>query len=251
MSTTSSTATPTDQTSAEPSEAMLRRVQGLLAKASDDAATPAESETYMAKATELMAKYGIQQAMLDAAKPAGQRETVTHKRIVIEGPYATQKQNLLGWLAKPLRCQAVWHTGRGRETAITLFGYPSDLAQVETLYASLLLQAIRDVLNEHVPYYENKAAYRRSFLEGFAAEVSDRVKAIYQRVETTDEPGTALVLVDRSKAVTSAVDEMFPKLRSGRRSRLSGGGHGDGRRSAQRADIGQRAAGGGRTAIGR
>jgi hypothetical protein len=97
------------------------------------------------------------------------------------------------------------------------------------------------------------AAFRRSFLAGFASTVTDRVERLYRRVEQeqADQPGTALVLASRGEEVDSALEGMFPKLAKGRASRLSGSGYGDGMRSGQRADIGQHAAGGGRRQVGR
>lgn len=243
-----------DETSAPTAtttDAMLRRVQLLLAKASDPAATPEESATYMEKATDLMARYGIDQALLNAQKPAGQREQVTTKRIWPPAPYAREKRNLLGWLATPLHCKAILV---GPE--IMLFGFPSDLERVEMLYSSLMLQATRDMLNAYVPYGVNVAAWRRTFLVGFAAVVSKRVEQAYGRIEAeaerTDQPGTALVLVERTKQVDLAIADMFPKLTKGRRRQLSGGGRRAGGEAGARADIGNRAGvGGSRTPLGR
>ena len=48
---------------------MLDKVRKLLAKAEDPACTPAEAEALTAKATELIAKYGIDQAVLAAQRP--------------------------------------------------------------------------------------------------------------------------------------------------------------------------------------
>lgn len=238
------------ETISRPSDAMLRRVQALLAKASDGAATSEESETYVAKATALMAKYGIEQAMLDAAKPAGQREEVTSKRIVIPGPYAMEKRTLLHVIAKPLGVRDIRIVGLGGkgEQVVHVFGYPSDLEKVDLLFASLTLQAIRDAMRVEIPYYEHRAAFRRTFLDGFARAVGRRLADLYRKTEqeaSATAPGTALVLVDRRTAVQKAFEVEYPKVRSSSRN-LSGGGYGAGVQAGQRADIGQRAAGGGR-----
>ena len=52
------------------SDPLLARVRKLLAKAEDPACTPAEAEAFTAKATELIAKYGVDQALLSLADPA-------------------------------------------------------------------------------------------------------------------------------------------------------------------------------------
>ncbi|MFD0784986.1 DUF2786 domain-containing protein, partial [Micromonospora azadirachtae] len=52
------------------SEAMLSKVRKLLAQAEDPACTPAESAAFMSKATELIARYGVDRALLAARDPA-------------------------------------------------------------------------------------------------------------------------------------------------------------------------------------
>jgi uncharacterized protein DUF2786 len=246
----------TTDSDASPTSAMLRRVQLLLAKASDSAATPEESETYMAKATELMARYGIEQAMLDADKPKGEREQVTNKRVVIPGPYAMDKRSLLHRIAKVFNVKDIRLQGlkpMPGALVVQLFGFPSELAQVELMFASLTLQAIRDVMRERVPSWDNTAAFRRTFLVGFADVVGERLVKTYGKVEreaTAATPGTALVLVDRRQQVEQAFTLAFPRTVQGQR-RLSGSGVNAGRAAGQRADIGGNKVGGGRVALGR
>lgn len=240
---------PTDQ------GAKLRRIQMLLAKASDPATTPEESETYMEKATELMAKYGVEQAMLDAAKPKGEREAVTQKRVVIPGPYSLDKRVMLDKIATPLNVHTIRLQGvkpSPGATVVIMVGYPSDLEQVESLFASLTLQVIRDAMRAEVPYWDNTAAFRRTFISGFAEVVGRRLAQMYQKVQHEEEqsgaPGTALVLADRHDAVEEAYKAAFPKVRNIRRS-LSGSGSHAGREAGRRADLGGNKVGGGRRAL--
>lgn len=240
----------------EPSDAMLRRVQLLLAKAADDAATPEESEIYTAKAQELMIKYGIEQAMLNAARPAGQRERVESKRIEIPAPYGLDKASLLYRIAKALGCKTIRYTGRNlrKVTVVVVYGFPSDLAQVEMLFASLTLQATRDMLHAEVPYWDNTAAFRRTFLSGFTSVVAHRLEQMHDRSvreADTATPGTALVLVDRKTEVEQAYNLAHPDARTGRGRNLSGSGENAGRASGRRADLGGQRVGGSRTALGR
>jgi hypothetical protein len=231
--------------------AKLRMVQLLLAKASDPAATAEESAVYMEKATELMAKYGIEEAMINEAKPAGEREQVTRKQIVIPAPYALEKRTLLNEIGKAFGVRTIHHSGT-KPLRVTMFGYPSDLTTVEALFASLTLQATRDVLREEVPYWDNTAAFRRTFLVGFAAVVGRRLADMYRKVEreqTATTPGTALVLADRRQAVDVAFAEAFPRTTSQSRN-LSGSGGRAGRAAGHRADLGGHKVGGGRRALG-
>ena len=50
-------------------DVLLTRIRKLLAKAEDPAATAAESETYTAKAAELIATYGVDRALLAEELP--------------------------------------------------------------------------------------------------------------------------------------------------------------------------------------
>jgi hypothetical protein len=52
---------------------LLARVRKLLAKAEAAGVTPAEAQALTAKAAELMAKYGIDRALLAAARPETDR----------------------------------------------------------------------------------------------------------------------------------------------------------------------------------
>ena len=70
----------------------LDTVRKLLAKA-DGAATPAEAEVYTAKAVELMARHGIDEALLGAAAPY--RDEVATCRIPVADPYSAGKARLL------------------------------------------------------------------------------------------------------------------------------------------------------------
>lgn len=66
-------------------EKMLGRIRGLLAKAEDQAATVQEAEAYFVKAAELMARYGVDRAMLAADDPTS--DLLGDRIVVIEGAY--------------------------------------------------------------------------------------------------------------------------------------------------------------------
>ena len=90
-------------------EGLLGRVRKLLAKAEDPAVTAAEAELYNAKAAELIARHGIDAALLAATGQT--RDEVAHRVIAVDNPYARDKAHLLTSVADPLRCQTV-HTYR-------------------------------------------------------------------------------------------------------------------------------------------
>lgn len=227
--------------------ARLDRVRKLLAKA-ERAGTPEEAEVYTAKAVDLMARHGIDDAVLAAGDPSRTADRIGSVRITIEDPYSAGKARLLGWTASALRCRWVMHDARGgRVPAVTVFGFDSDRGRAELLYTSLLLQAARPLAELRPPRPgESVAAYRRSWLYGFAARIHERLREAESRAvreRDTAAPAetgssTALVLADRSDQVDRAYAEEFPALRRARRPSVSGSGYRRGAHAADRADLG-------------
>lgn len=220
----------------------LERVRKLLAKA-ERAGTPEEAETYNAKAVELMARHGIDEALLSAGLGAGdpRRDAIGVLRVAMEDPYSGGKARLLGWIAAALRCRWIMHGAvAGKVAAVTVFGFASDRERVELLYTSLLLQATGQLVRLRPPDpWESVAAYRRSWLQGFAAQVHQRLLlAETEAVQSTPGGGAELVLADRGTQVDRAYAEAFPTLGRARRPSLSGSGFTDGAVAGARADLG-------------
>lgn len=245
-------------------EKLLARIRALLAKAEDPAATEAEAEIYNAKASALLAQYGIDAALLAESAPTTDR--VTEKVITIDAPYIRDKQGLLFRIASPLRCKTIRLTGR-RTAQTHLFGMASDLERVEVLYTSLLVQASHGLATARPENpWEDVRAFRRTWMEGFSDAVHRRLwkaereaatRAEAQRAPATEADGSrsvALVLADRSSLVENAFDAAYPKesITRGRERSLSGSGYRDGQRAGQRADLGgSRLGSGSRRAVAR
>jgi hypothetical protein len=218
------------------SDPLLARVRKLLAMAEDPACTPAEAEAFTAKATALIAKYGVDQAMLAAADPA--IDPVGDRIVVVDPPYARDKAGLLVAVAAPLRCRVVHLTRQGTVRS-HLFGHVADLDRAELLFTSLLVQAAHGLSASPVPCGEHPAAYRRSWLVGYAQAVQGRLWAAEQSA-TDAAPGAEIVLLDRTEQVEQRRDETYPRLaRLGPR-RLGGSGRLRGYHAGQTADLGGR-----------
>lgn len=238
-------------------ESLLGKVRALLAKAEDPGATSAEAKAFTAKATELMAKYGIERAVLADAQP--DTDIPGDRIVTIDGSWAREKQGLLAGLIEAMRGRAVLKTGP-TGYRVHLFGYASDLERAELLYTSLLLQMANGLAKAQVPWDENPRTYRRSWILGFRVEVVQRVKDVEARAESqasaagprTDAGPTgrsaALVLADRKSVIDARLTEQYPKLKA-RRATYRGSGFGAGRAAGSRANIGQTQIGG-RRAIG-
>lgn len=226
------------------SDAILDKVRKLLAKAEDPACTPAEAEAFTAKAAELIAKYGVDTALLAAADPA--LDPVGDLVVEIPAPYALDKCALLAGLADVLRCRAIRRDARhdaGRRFSVHLFGHGSDLRRTEILFTSLLVQASQALAAQEVPGWQHRAAYRRSWLSGYTYAVVTRLRAAEQRAADEADrgragPSVALVLADRSAQVARRVSEAYPRLGLASPRRLSGDGRAHGYAAGQRADLG-------------
>jgi hypothetical protein len=129
---------------------------------------------------------------------------------------------------------------------VTVVGFPSDLAAVDVLFTSLLVQAqtgLDQLARGSEPgSRERSRGFRSSFLRGFSHRIGDRLAdAGASAVEELDSgSGGALVpvLEERREAVDQEVAEMHPHLRfkvaSGPSDAL--GWHA-GQRAAERADL--------------
>ena len=238
---------------------LLDRVRKLLAKAEDEGCSPAEAEALTAKAAELMARYGIDRALLGALHP--ETDKPADRVFTLDNPWGDVKRHLLGGLAMALRCQCV-QTRSAEGTRLHVFGYTSDLERADILFTSLLVQMARALARQAVPGYGGEArAWRRSWMLGYCTAVVTRVRAAEEAaVASASESAAgaegagqsaALVLADRSLVVRRQVAAAYPRLRKTRVT-YSGSGYGDGYREGEKADIGstklgKRAAG----AIGR
>ena len=99
---------------------LLDRVRKLLTKAEARSVTLAEAEALTAKAAELMARYGIDRALVAAQQP--DTDHPADRKIDIGNPWARIQAHLLCGLASAMRCQCVILPRSGPGTRIHIFG---------------------------------------------------------------------------------------------------------------------------------
>lgn len=221
-------------------KAMLEKVRALLAKA-ESTEHEAEADALTAKATELMAKYGIDKAMAEAR--ANVKAVPSNKIVTIDEPYARVKSILINVIAQALNCQCVQLDTAGPKSHIHMFGFESDLEQIDMLYTSLLLQMGHAVNRYDTPLFvsgRSLMAERRSVMLGFINGVKPNLDAAYKvAVAQADDSGTKgkeLVLASREAAVRAALRAEYPKTRSSKIT-YRGGGYEHGHEAGQNANI--------------
>jgi len=217
---------------------VLDRVRKLLAKAEHPGTPVEEAQAFSAKASELMAAYAIDQALVEAAGPSDVTPIV--REIEVDAPYAMPRAVLLDRVGRAHRVRTVIgpDAGSGRRRC-TLVGFPVDLDIVEVLFTSLLLQASTAMLNASADLDRPKA-FRRAFLLGYADVIGARLATVQEQTDAVADrgrPGAALVLADRSDQVDALFDREFPNLRRMRMTTTSGGGLSAGRAAGARADL--------------
>ncbi len=222
---------------------LLERVRKLLAKAEAAGVTPAEAEALTAKAAELMARYGIDRALLAAARP--ETDQPGDRVIDIPNPWARIQGHLLCGLASAMRCQCVVLPTTGPGSRIHIFGYVSDIERADVLFTSLLVQMWQGLAAADVPAWtRSPRAWRRSWLLGFATAVVSRVRAAEQQAASQATAPSApsgsraaLVLADRRQVIKRAIDQAYPLTRKTRLT-YSGNGYGTGYANGEQADLG-------------
>lgn len=231
---------------------MLERVRALLAKA-ESTTHPEEAKAFSAKAQELMSKYAIDAAMLDAA--SGRQTHFGQRRVDIGTKYTRATFTLFGQVAVANDCTLMVDGDIRKYCWIA--GAESDMEATEMLYTSLRLQASREILSMVAPPGVSTTTFRNSFLYGYADEIGMRlVKARIAAREAAETQyahtgaSVALVLANKRDAVTQwLVDNKVivppekAKKSSLNKPTIDGSGYRAGVEAGARADIGGRRVG--------
>ena len=220
-----------------PDERVLDKVRKLLAKAEHPSTPPAEAEAMSEKAAELMARHAIDEALLEEERPD---RSVPERRIVrVVAPYAVPKAVLLSRVAAAYRVRAVIAHDTTGGRLCSLVGFPADLAVVELLFTSLLLQATTAMLAATAGHHRIRA-FRHAFLLGYAATIGRRLDDANARsveATATKQTSASLVLASREAEVDNAFAEMFPRLGSLRTTMSNGEGMAAGVHAGARASL--------------
>jgi hypothetical protein len=247
-------------------ETVIDKITKLLAKA-ESTTHAAEAEAFTAKATALMMKWAIDEAMVAAAQGKPVKDEIVKYDQGFGGTYWKAQSELFTSLGYGLGFRQ-FHTkhrysGKGQDhLTCTWIGFKSEVEAGKLLFASLLLQATSAqaeyMKNEFRPDSWDDASVgmqkfkaRRNFTIGFGYAIRDRLKAQKKAATATAQAehtgaSVALVLADRDHELDDYMGQF--KLYKGRGSRMiTGGGMGAGRSAGQRADLGNPSVGGNRS----
>lgn len=190
---------------------LLARVQALLAKA-EATEFDEEAEALSAKAQELVSRHALDR-LLDRAGPDGDEPVV--RRLWIEPPYVLPKAMLVDAVARANRCRSVIADKMG---FCTLIGAASDLAAVELLVPSLLVQA-HSALSRFGRLTDRSGtsrtrSFRASFLTAYAARIGERLAQVDSAAASGDvRAGQLVPLAQRQRdRVDAACDALFQHL---------------------------------------
>lgn len=231
-------AAPTGPGPTSASDPVLHKVRGLLAKA-ESTEFEAEAAALTAKAQELMTRHAIDQAALSAERPLAAPSTV---RLAIETPYVEPKARLLQVVAEATRCRTVLLTGLDLSEVV---GYPDDLAAVELLFTSLLLQAQRAMTEAGrrggAGGRARSAAYRASFLRAYGQRIGERLAEANEHVMAgarADSSTHLPVLLSRAAAIDDHIAREYGVLSTSRARRgYDPAGAVSGRLAADQAEL--------------
>jgi hypothetical protein len=196
---------------------VLERIRGLLAKA-ESTTFEAEAVAFTSKAQELMTRHAIDDAML-ADRARGEQGELVAIRLPIDAPYADAKSLLLQTVAENGRCRSIFHADVALSTVV---GFPTDVAGVEMLFTSLLLQA-QTALAEAARLAPPRArarrpSYRSAFLLAYANRIDERLQeinaAVYAHVESEQGGSFLPVLRSRSAIVDAFIADRFETVSS-------------------------------------
>lgn len=253
-----------------------QRIADLLAKA-EGTKVDAEAETYREKAYELMSKYAIDQAMIDAKRVRDGgivTEQIVKENVAFRGIFKDALIHFSHNVVMAFRTmngyveKNVIYIESSKSVKVhiyTIVGYESDVAQAKMLITSLQIQATSalsewwkkldlytgaGVIKETGSPME-KFKTRREFILSFGAGAASRVKDRMKIVMNESGPGTEVALVDRGDQVKRWLDENMnlSKGRGGNLKRGSIEASGAGYSAGRRANTGEANIGPKRTAI--
>ncbi len=233
-----------DETHEQRLEKLTQRVAKMLRLAEDAERRGEEAEkiAFQEKAFEIMAAYGIDEALARATQD-GLDAKIDAKAasvyIRLSGKYMPMQASLLGTIAKAMHCEALQLSTRGKIT-LRVYGMPDHLERLQTIWELLQPQALRGIASAEPPMGYNHSGelrvYRRNWLAGFGQEIRNR---IYKMENAAAAAAGALVLYKSDKERAElAMRTDYPKTyQVTSRRRFSADGYTQGQQAGKSASL--------------
>jgi hypothetical protein len=203
-------------------QGLMEKIQALLAKA-DATEFEAEAESFYAKAQQLMLENAVSEQLVRSL--AGGTREMPVSRVIhysVEDRCVPGKLRIFAAVCATNRVKFVLNERddrrndvfkggyyrRNQWTAIAV-GFASDIDYVETLFASLFIQAVSESRRRGFRTCREQTA----FMIGFAETAKVRLEEFNASFVNETSHGNALALRDRSQDVTDKYCEMFPRTK--------------------------------------
>lgn len=241
---------------------LKEKIAKLLRQAEDVAGTPEEA-VFHAKAFELMAKYGIEEAQVDAAKQgldvSDLRDAIKWT-VRIQGSYASAQMLLLHNLALALHSKTVYVKSYDGTYSMFVYGVPTHIERIKVLWEILQPQMMRLVKTIRPDYdlstlkrrynyqthefetYRSSGSgklksYRRSWIAGFGSAVGDRLRTQEKKALESDSSGALVLFRGDAEKADVALRTEHPRLRNSRSSKVDYNGYAHGQRDGRNASF--------------
>lgn len=241
---------------------VIGKIQKLRAKA-EGGTTQEEADALVLKAQELMRKYSIEEAMLQASG-ARPREEVTESIIEWTMNVEPWKGGLLNVIALHNNVRVIIKGSKVKFTEgeyagktgmrYELIGFPSDIEYVQMLFSALWIHLMAEAGRRYKVRPDKsitRTIFWNNFTRGYSMSIDLRLMAINRKVEGEAEgttPGASIALRDRGIVVDEYLAKKYPLLgrsKAGNKSRYDGSARAAGGEAGSKADLslGKRAGG--------
>lgn len=208
-------------------EKKLRQIQLMLEIANRPTTPPGEAEAAMAKATEFMLRYGIDEAQLAAASSDAVVENIIMHPLYFTGTYAPEELHMAFLIASAFGLQSYQVRGSSSSRSdrrLYLVGFERDVELSRLMIGSLSIQCaiatakhLKEMKTKHnwaSMSPGDKYKHKRAFILGFGKRVAERIEKMRRQVITESGESGAVAVRGREITVREWLESNVDGLRS-------------------------------------
>lgn len=223
----------------ETRDRLIDKVAKLLRQAESVDGTP-EADMFRSRAFELIAKYGIDEALvLEKQTRAELPPEAIEWTVRVQGSWQHAQMLLLFSLGHSLHCEVAYKSGT--PLVVKVYGMPNHIDRVRILWELLQPEMLRQVQVVR-PEDDGRGAhggrvrrYRRAWIAGFAAGIGERLREQEQRaVQAAGSAAVALYKSDADRA-EEKMQAMNPRIKVTTAASFDGAGYRQGRVDSRNA----------------